>query len=620
MRWIGALGVALLAACGSESGQPGADGGVADVVVVPDVAISPDQGGGEPDVGAQPADDGDAGCGGCVVGDACLDDGAPDPADPCRICAADGKGGTLVAAADGAPCTAAHACVVALCKAGECTGEPRDCDDGDGCTADSCIPASGCSHAPVDGSCEDGDACTIGDSCEGGACVGGGPADCDDGHQCTADACDAATGCAHLDADGAPCDDGDACTEDEACQGGACLPAIEELCDDGDPCTADACNPFSGCVHLPTDGACDDGDPCTADSCKGGGCEHSASADGAPCEDGNACTVGDACAAGGCVPGGGALPCDDGNPCTLDGCAPGTGCVVTVGPEGVPCDDGVACTQDDACQGSGKCKGTPVDCGPCVPTFEPTSMVASNLLIGADGHPTNGLDVDLDPLTCAPAGSCSAGIDNAAALLGTLINDNLGSAVQSGDVAYLMELDWPLGAPVGPFALSIYVGEPSVPGCAPGTGACSYLVYPTMVDTDTCSATTLFGNATYEKGMLAAGGPSYTFPLSLPIVDGANIEITMYAAALYGKLVTSAGGKPSTFAGVIGGAVRQDEFFAALYAIPPWLLILPADQLVGLVETLLTLDMDTDGDGAKDAYSVGFKVNAVAAPIVGVLE
>lgn len=45
------------------------------------------------------------------------------------------------------------------------------CDDGDACTADSCLAGS-CIHAPVAGSCDDGVACTVGDTCRGGQCLG----------------------------------------------------------------------------------------------------------------------------------------------------------------------------------------------------------------------------------------------------------------------------------------------------------------------------------------------------------------------------------------------------------------------------------------------------------------
>lgn len=101
--------------------------------------------------------------------------------------------------------------------------DDTDCDDLDPCNgrercvACACLPGS----SPPDGTpCNDGNACTTGDACLDGACVGT-PRDCDDGNPCTDDACDTATGCAHLP-NTAPCDDGDPCTGPDACADRLC--------------------------------------------------------------------------------------------------------------------------------------------------------------------------------------------------------------------------------------------------------------------------------------------------------------------------------------------------------------------------------------------------------------
>ncbi len=214
---------------------------------------------------------------------------------------------------DGTPCDNAMVCDGAeVCVAGVCTaGAPPSCDDGDLCTADSCVEPGGCAHSPVagccniDADCDDGDVCTA-DVCSGpggtcssspisGCCVA--DADCDDGNACTADSCDATTnrctrssipGCCAVDAD---CDDGNVCTTDscDATTGsctndaiaGCCL--TDGDCNDADTCTMDVCDPSShtctndaiaGCCTVDAD--CDDGDPCTLDRCDGGtgGCTH----------------------------------------------------------------------------------------------------------------------------------------------------------------------------------------------------------------------------------------------------------------------------------------------------------------------------------------------------------
>ncbi|MEY3014725.1 MAG: hypothetical protein RIT45_3460, partial [Pseudomonadota bacterium] len=77
----------------------------------------------------------------------------------------------------------------------------NDCDDGTECTANACDEVKDtCSTTPVgDGNtCIDGKPCLANRLCNQGFCVGGVPKDCDDGNTCTIDACDALTGdCTH---------------------------------------------------------------------------------------------------------------------------------------------------------------------------------------------------------------------------------------------------------------------------------------------------------------------------------------------------------------------------------------------------------------------------------------
>ena len=89
---------------------------------------------------------------------------------------------------DGAFCTDPD-----TCQDGTCTGAAWHCDDGNVCTFDSCDEISDtCLNEPepVDGNlCNDGLFCTVEDACQGGMCTGR-PRDCDDGDECTLDTCD----------------------------------------------------------------------------------------------------------------------------------------------------------------------------------------------------------------------------------------------------------------------------------------------------------------------------------------------------------------------------------------------------------------------------------------------
>ncbi len=127
--------------------------------------------------------------------------------------------------------------------------EPPPCDDGDPCNGEeTCDPATGC--------------------------VAGTPVDCDDNNGCTADSCFEfayeAT-CSNVAvADGTSCADDSVCNGDETCLDGQCDAGTPLSCDDGDACNGlESCDPVAGCE----DGTaidCDDNDPCTADSCDAG--------------------------------------------------------------------------------------------------------------------------------------------------------------------------------------------------------------------------------------------------------------------------------------------------------------------------------------------------------------
>lgn len=93
---------------------------------------------------------------------------------------------------------------------------------------------------------------------------------CDDNNLCTQDTCTPGQGCSHQPLDGAKCLDFDECTQDETCVAGQCLGSPVQ-CDDGNECTFDACLPESGCHQFPqpdkTPCGTDGQDECIAGVC-----------------------------------------------------------------------------------------------------------------------------------------------------------------------------------------------------------------------------------------------------------------------------------------------------------------------------------------------------------------
>ncbi|MFQ5490569.1 MAG: right-handed parallel beta-helix repeat-containing protein, partial [Phycisphaerae bacterium] len=204
-----------------------------------------------------------------------------------------------------------------------CTGV-EVCDAQIGCVSlgDPCPPGEFCNEITAscgicqsDANCDDGSDCTR-DQCAGGACIfTGDPTVCpDDGLFCNGqERCDRVRGClsagnpcpsnttcdeasnrclaCFTDAD---CDDGVDCTDD-ACVAGQCVTTRDDAAcpDDGLFCNgAEFCDPLAGCVSVTNpcrpgffcneqddtcgecavDGDCSDGITCTVDQCVNGAC------------------------------------------------------------------------------------------------------------------------------------------------------------------------------------------------------------------------------------------------------------------------------------------------------------------------------------------------------------
>jgi hypothetical protein len=345
---------------------------------------APASGCGHSNLNAVPCDDGSV----CSINDTCVNGSCKgqgivcNDGNQCTIDSCDPATGCKyvphnLGCSDGNACTLND-----KCTAGKCVpGAQLVCNDTNECTSDSCRPQDGqCVFTNTDGSaCVDANLCTLNDKCKAGECVSSNQwADCDDGNQCTSDMCIPAEGCVNVQNPAAPCDDGNACTLNDVCLGGKCVSGSPGICDDNNACTTDVCDPTVGCLHTNTTANCDDGDackgpdlcaagkcvatgaivcddnnPCTTDGCDTKtGCTKVALANNTKCDDKNPCTANDLCTSGFCA-GTGGPQCNDNDPCTTDSCSTSTGCTHTP-IDNIACDDGNACTAAEVCK-NGKC-------------------------------------------------------------------------------------------------------------------------------------------------------------------------------------------------------------------------------------------------------------------------
>ncbi len=222
---------------------------------------------------------------------------------------------------DGIFCNGEEQCVAGSCQAGSAV----NCDDGVGCTDDSCNEATdSCDNTANNANCDNGLWCDGAESCDAGLdCQAGTAPNCDDSVGCTTDQCDEGSdSCTHTP-NNVACDDGVFCNGSESCDVASdCQAGTAPSCDDGVGCTDDSCNTGTdSCDNVVNDGNCDDGQFCNGAETCSAILDCQAGSD--PCP-GQSCDEGtDTCQAVECVDAG---DCDDGNGCTTDTCV-GNSCV-----------------------------------------------------------------------------------------------------------------------------------------------------------------------------------------------------------------------------------------------------------------------------------------------------
>ena len=242
----------------------------------------------------------------------------------------------------------------------------------------------------------------------------------------------------------------------------------------------------------------------------------------------------------------------------------------------------------------------------------PAEMLrATVFLIGTSGRPGFGLDVDGEATTCAPSVDCSDGVDNALAPLGQLANATLALALTEQDLNILFGAE-PVAPASCPFVLYTRSGR------APAAEGGSYAVLP-ATDGASCPPGAVFTDACLSDATITAGfAGDAVFTLFLPLFD-VVLEIPIREARLHGTVTKTGGDALASFAGIVAGVVLPAELDAAIDQIPTEALPGGLDPKV-LVHSMVTNDIDTDGDGTADAFSVGLQIEATPVSVSGLAE
>jgi len=165
----------------------------------------------------------------CDDGVACTVDGCDEALDDCEFLP------DHAACQNGVFCDGVEFCDPVL----DCQpGLAEDCDDAVGCTVDSCnIVSDACDNVPDDGLCDNGLFCDGDELCDPALdCQPGLPRDCDDGVGCTADSCNEVTDGCDNTPDDAPCQNSLFCDGAETCD------AVLDCQLGPDPCAGLACD------------------------------------------------------------------------------------------------------------------------------------------------------------------------------------------------------------------------------------------------------------------------------------------------------------------------------------------------------------------------------------------
>ncbi|MCK6569940.1 hypothetical protein L6V77_02395 [Myxococcota bacterium] len=190
------------------------------------------------------------------------------------------------------------------------------------------------------------------------------------------------------------------------------------------------------------------------------------------------------------------------------------------------------------------------------------------------------------------------GPDNAFAGLGAFVNGQLQTSINEQSLNLLpVSIGLPAGAMDGQFAIAVLTGSDQPDG--------SYIVSDAALDANG-DPLILFNPAEADAGRLQAGPGNFT--LQLP-VQGVEVELNLTSASITGGIAVDANAGLTISTGTIAGQITQEDLDAALVVVPA--------EFQGLIPIFLQPDLDLDGNGTNDGYSLCLTFEATPATVIG---
>ncbi len=211
-------------------------------------------------------------------------------------------------------------------------------------------------------------------------------------------------------------------------------------------------------------------------------------------------------------------------------------------------------------------------------------------------------------------------LDNAFAGASSLIGSSFQDQVKKGQIFWLFENKVWLSDGL-PFTINLLNGHLAAAVQHPDWADQEVTVDATSYDQPKCTPSdcppvTQFIDATLSKGQLSGTATVLYLPVQ---ISSLRLLLKVTGARLAGT-VTNAKSWASTSNGRICGYVTESDLAGAIDALDPDL----ANQFGGkaalqsLIPTLLKSDIDSDGDGVRDAKSISLDFETFGAKVIGV--
>ena len=211
--------------------------------------------------------------------------------------------------------------------------------------------------------------------------------------------------------------------------------------------------------------------------------------------------------------------------------------------------------------------------------------------------------------------------DNALAGAASLIGSNLQDAVKKGSVVLIFEpKTYKFDGTEFMFNVLIGDQDPTDVAHDPTTAGGKYTVKPESYDLTKCDATGCpslvhFDKAAIKGGKLSAKADKFFLNLNISSI---SLALTISAVDFSGT-AADATSWASTTGGRLCGYITETDLNSAIDALPDSLLqqFGGKDAVKKLIPSMIKSDVDSDGDGIKDAKSLSLDIDTLGGTVTG---